>query len=234
MPRLPVHQTRSGRPVRHSMPWHRSIGITSRVNPTTATFVPEQREFRLKHPRASRDVACTGFNFFECGFGCGVGRFRRVNALEGNASLTLFNAGFFSVRNGRHSWTLLQRNTCRHAWVCPAISPVAVHGQCDVRCASATTIDLTLLTCTCCITAPSVRECSAQWEIASALPRASSACRGFTIWPSKKTGGAVTDATDWSWTVQGGGRIVSSGLNAIYQAQAAGQLDSPAQHFHNG
>ena len=41
--------------------------------------------------------------------------------------------------------------------------------------------------------------------------------------------GLVTDATDWSWTVQGGGRIVSSGLNAIYQAQAAGQLDSLAQ-----
>ena len=100
---LPVHQTRNGRPVRHSMPWHRSIGLAHHGSARPRLLlVPEQREFiasnTLAHPATWLVPGST-----ECGFGCGVGRFRRVQCAEGNASLTLFNVGFFSVRNGRHS-----------------------------------------------------------------------------------------------------------------------------------
>lgn len=36
----------------------------------------------------------------------------------------------------------------------------------------------------------------------------------------------LTDATDWTWTVAGGGEVVSSGLQSIYEASAQGSLDS--------
>lgn len=39
----------------------------------------------------------------------------------------------------------------------------------------------------------------------------------------------TTDASDWSWTVQGGGEAVSSGLQSLYDAQASGAMDSLVQ-----
>ena len=38
--------------------------------------------------------------------------------------------------------------------------------------------------------------------------------------------GLVTDATDWTWTLTGGGQVVSSGLQSIYDASAQNQFDS--------
>lgn len=41
----------------------------------------------------------------------------------------------------------------------------------------------------------------------------------------------VTDATDWTWTLTGGGQVVSSGLQSIYDASAQNRLDSLIDAF---
>lgn len=41
----------------------------------------------------------------------------------------------------------------------------------------------------------------------------------------------ATDALDWSWTVQGGGEAMSSGLQSLYDAQTSGSMDSLVQEL---
>ena len=157
--------------------------------------------------------------------------FAGSNALEGNASLTFFNAGFFLGEKRKAFVDIAATEHVQARLGLPGdLLRLPFTGNATFDGASATTIDLTPLDMHLlhyrAFSAGVQRTVGERLSVAARIER----LQGFHhLAIEENRWGLVTDATDWSWTVQGGGRIVSSGLNAIYQAQAAGQLDSLAQ-----
>lgn len=157
--------------------------------------------------------------------------FAGTNAVEANASLTWFNAGFFLGENRKAFVDLAATEHVQSRLGLPSDLlrlPFTGNATFDGS-ASATTdlapFDVSILHYRS-FSVGIQRTMGERLSVGARLSR----LQGFHhLAIEQNQWGLTTDATDWTWSLQGGGRIVSSGLNAIYQAQTAGQLDSLAQ-----
>ncbi len=157
--------------------------------------------------------------------------FAGTNAVEANASLTWFNAGFFLGENRKAFVDLAATEHVQSRLGLPSDLlrlPFTGNATFDGS-ASATTdlapFDVSILHYRS-FSVGIQRTMGERLSVGARLSR----LQGFHhLAIEQNQWGMTTDATDWTWSLQGGGRIVSSGLNAIYQAQTAGQLDSLAQ-----
>lgn len=157
--------------------------------------------------------------------------FAGTNAVEANASLTWFNAGFFLGENRKAFVDLAATEHVQSRLGLPSDLlrlPFTGNATFDGS-ASATTdlapFDVSILHYRS-FSVGIQRTMGDRLSVGARLSR----FQGFHhLAIEQNQWGLTTDATDWTWSLQGGGRIVSSGLNAIYQAQTAGQLDSLAQ-----
>ena len=157
--------------------------------------------------------------------------FAGVNAVEANASLTWFNAGIFLGENRNSFVDLTATEHVQTRLGLPSdLLRLPFTGNATFDGSTSASIDLTPLD----VSVLHYRSFSAgiQRTLGERLSVGARLIRlhGFHhLAIEENQWGLTTDATDWTWNLEGGGRIVSSGLNAIYQAQAAGQLDSLAQ-----
>ena len=157
--------------------------------------------------------------------------FAGTNAVGANASLTWFNAGFFLGENRKAFVDLAATEHVQSRLRLPSDLlrlPFTGNATFDGS-ASATTdlapFDVSILHYRS-FSVGIQRTIGDRLSVGARLSR----FQGFHhLAIEQNQWGLTTDATDWTWSLQGGGRIVSSGLNAIYQAQTAGQLDSLAQ-----
>lgn len=157
--------------------------------------------------------------------------FAGTNAVEANASLTWFNAGFFLGENRKAFVDLAATEHVQSRLGLPSDLlrlPFTGNATFDGS-ASATTdlapFDVSILHYRS-FSVGIQRTMGDRLSVGARLSR----LQGFHhLAIEQNQWGMTTDVTDWTWSLQGGGRIVSSGLNAIYQAQTAGQLDSLAQ-----
>lgn len=157
--------------------------------------------------------------------------FAGTNAVEANASLTWFNAGFFLGENRKAFVDLAATEHVQSRLGLPSDLlrlPFTGNATFDGS-ASATTdlapFDVSILHYRS-FSVGIQRTMGERLSVGARLSR----LQGFHhLAIEQNQWGMTTDVTDWTWSLQGGGRIVSSGLNAIYQAQTAGQLDSLAQ-----
>lgn len=157
--------------------------------------------------------------------------FDDYNAAEANATLTLFNAGFFlgEMRNTFVDFAATEHVNARIGLPSDLLR-LPFTGNATFNGTDAETVDLAPLD----VSLLHYRSYSAsvQHKFGERLSVAARIHRlhGFHhLAIEENRWGLTTDAADWSWSVEGGGRVVSSGLNAIYQANASGQLNSLAE-----
>ena len=154
--------------------------------------------------------------------------FAGTNAIEGNASLTWFNAGFFLGEDRKTFVDLAATEHVQTRLGLPSdLLRLPFTGNATFDGSTSATIDLTPLDISVwhfrAFSAGIQRTMGERLSVGARLSR----LHGYHhLAVEENQWGLTTDAIDWTWNLQGGGRIVSSGLNAIYQAQSVDQLDS--------
>lgn len=157
--------------------------------------------------------------------------FAGANAVEANASLTWFNAGIFLGENRKAFVDVVATEHVQTRLGLPSdLLQLPFTGNATFDGSTSATVDLSPLDVNVlhyrAFSAGIQRTIGERLSVGARLSR----LHGFHhLAVEENQWGLTTDATDWTWNLEGGGRIVSSGFNAIYQAQSAGQLDSLAQ-----
>lgn len=159
--------------------------------------------------------------------------FTAPNAVEANASLALFNAGFFIGETRKTFVDLAANHHVQTRLGLPAdLLRLPFTGNARFNGADAVTLDLGSLE----TSLLHYRSYSAglQHSFGDRLRAGLRIHRlhGYHhLAIEENRWKLTTDAADWSWNLQGGGRVVSSGLNELYQVQSADQLDSLMEVF---
>ena len=157
--------------------------------------------------------------------------FAGTNAVEGNASLTWFNAGFFLGQNQKTFVDFAAMEQVQTRLGLPSdFLRLPFTGNATFDGSTSATIDLAPLDVSVLhyrsFSLGIQRTLGDRISVGARLSR----LHGYHhLAIEENQWGLTTDANDWTWNLEGGGRIVSSGMNAMYQAQAAGQLDSLAE-----
>ncbi|HBP45971.1 MAG TPA: hypothetical protein DD635_08700 [Flavobacteriales bacterium] len=154
--------------------------------------------------------------------------FAGSNVVEANASITLFSAGFFPGKKRNTFIEFVASENVQAGFEVPAdLLQLPFAGNATFNDADAATIDLT----------PMDASLSHFRSFGIGFQHVFGECLSAGMRIHRLHGfhhldieenewGLTTNAADWSWNLQGGGRFVSSGLNSVYRAQALGQMDS--------
>lgn len=150
------------------------------------------------------------------------------NALEAKASFTLFNAGVF-LSESRNTFVdfAATENVQARVGLPGDVLRLPFTGNASFDGATSATIDLAPMDVS--LLHHRSFSCGVQHAFSERLRAGLRVHRlhGFHhLAIEENRWGLTTHAADWSWNLNGGGRIVSSGLNAIYQAHVSGQMDS--------